>query len=514
MAQSLSSFAESSIEIPSADVVFDEEQDLVGEGQFGKVFRAQLKGINVAVKVSHQSNFSKSQLTSFIQEMKILKDCHHPNVVLFMGLSVDSGRIMLVTELLSASLADIIHYREEFTAPEFSACNFNTQLKLKIMTQCCRGVQWLHNGMNIVHRDIKPANFLLDTNFCVKVCDFGFAELAQKKNAVVKGSPLYCAPEVWDGKIGKEIDIYALGITMWELFYEREPFAEFLEESNLKLFQEHVRSNGRPLLPFKAHEEAEKNLTGVELRNRHKEIEDGFGFFKDSVPTYVEDIMESTWNQDASKRIDINQFLEKVEHASLSYELGNVSASSWWVKNFSQKGGEIETVVTFDDFLNAISSTTGVKQFDKTALADILSESNEVNLEFFSTLIDVFGKFFKKKLILKDVIELSQQDWFFNTISKDESQSALDRRVDGTFLIRISTTNPKVFPFTISRRLGGKTTHSRISSSTNKKNERVYSLKSKNITYEGTTIIKLVNTLIKEKVVSVACPRDGPISDY
>jgi serine/threonine protein kinase len=59
--------------------------------------------------------------------------------------------------------------------------------------------------MDLIHRDIKPANFLLDTTFHVKVCDFGFAEIASDKSGMAKGSPLYCAPEVWDKKCDKKI---------------------------------------------------------------------------------------------------------------------------------------------------------------------------------------------------------------------------------------------------------------------------------------------------------------------
>ena len=503
--------SQKSMQIPSENITYDEQVDFVGEGQFGTVYRAQLQGLNVAVKVSHETCFTADQIRAFVNEMEIMKNSHHPNVVLFMGVSVSAGRIMLVTELLTADLGELIHHRKDSLRPEILSCNLTTELKLSIIEQCCRGIQWLHNGLDLVHRDIKPANFLLDPMFHVKVCDFGFAEFVQKQSGVAKGSPLYCAPEVWDKKCGKPVDVYALAITMWELFYERLPFEDFLKDADK--FKKFVCTGGRPTLPNTFLDQIEKRGEMEQMKSTIVLVEKNYGVLAKQIPKYIESIMECAWEQDPSKRADINKMLSMVEEAKLSHALGKRSAMMWWKKHFSTKGGEIEGKVSVDTFLKALVATHGVKGFDENAVKGVLSDTNEVSIEFFGHLIQLFGPFYKKKEVFKLLIQIAESDWFFNTITKDESQSQLEGRIDKTFLVRVSTTNPK-FPFTLSKRTDGKTTHTRIERSEPKKDQTLYTLKAKIGTYTASNLIQLIEDLQQDGVIGEPCSKDDKVSEY
>ena len=511
MLSSLNDFASSSLQINSQDIVYDEETDFVGKGQFGSVYRAQIEGLNVAVKVSHETKFTASQLQAFVQEMDLMKKCHHPNVVLFMGISGDSGRVMLVTELLATDLGQLIHNREESLHPEIYNCTLTTELKLNIIEQCCKGVQWLHNGMNLIHRDIKPANFLLDTTFHVKVCDFGFAEIASDKSGMAKGSPLYCAPEVWDKKCDKSVDIYALAITMWELFYESLPFGEFLKDP--EKFKTHIMNKGRPMLPNTFEKNVLKKGEEKIMGNTLMKIQQTYGELAKVIPDYIEHIMECAWEHDPATRIDINKMVDMIEDAKLSYALGRKSASVWWKKYFSTKGGEVETSVSIDMLIDALNNTHGLKNYDEEAVKPVLSDNNEVTTTYFKRLTEFYGMFYKKKEIYKVITDIAAADWFFNTVTKDEAQSQLEGRIDNTFLIRVSTTDPK-YPFTLSKRAGGKTVHSRIEKVVAAKDKVEYVLKAKTKTYKAKSLPELVERLKKDRVVGEACSKEEKACEY
>jgi serine/threonine protein kinase len=102
------------------------------------------------------------------------------------------------------------------------------------------GGDLVHNDFNMVHYDIKPDNILVDKDDIAKYTDFGTSvALDMLKNddkiTRVKGTPIYHAPEVWaKSKLhlnildkqhyGKPLDIWALGCTLYELFYNTFPF--------------------------------------------------------------------------------------------------------------------------------------------------------------------------------------------------------------------------------------------------------------------------------------------------
>ena len=83
--------------------------------------------------------------------------------------------------------------------------------------------------MGIIHRDIKPENLLIDENDRVKITDFGVSLMAVNGDDHIKnaaGSTLYFSPEICSGKgyRGKKSDIWALGVTLYQLCFRKYPF--------------------------------------------------------------------------------------------------------------------------------------------------------------------------------------------------------------------------------------------------------------------------------------------------
>jgi serine/threonine protein kinase len=102
----------------------------------------------------------------------------------------------------------------------------DVQLIAKIFVQSCRAVEHVHSK-GFIHRDLKPENILLDKGVNVKLCDFGWCtpitDHAYRK--IVSGTYEYMSPETLHGQLqGYESDIWSLGVLLYELHHNIEPF--------------------------------------------------------------------------------------------------------------------------------------------------------------------------------------------------------------------------------------------------------------------------------------------------
>jgi serine/threonine-protein kinase len=97
---------------------------------------------------------------------------------------------------------------------------------LRILLQVCKGLIYAH-GQGIVHQDVKPANILVQPDDRVKIVDFGLASPTGSADPCMPGTLHYMSPEQIKGEsIDGRTDVYALGLTAFELFTGQQAFCE------------------------------------------------------------------------------------------------------------------------------------------------------------------------------------------------------------------------------------------------------------------------------------------------
>ncbi|KAL4631090.1 mitogen-activated protein kinase kinase kinase kinase 2-like isoform X1 [Arapaima gigas] len=195
----------------------------IGSGTYGDVFKARnIKTSELsAIKIVRLD--PGDDITSIQQEITMMKECKHKNIVAYFGSYHRNTKLWICMEYCTGgSLQDIYHV----TGP----------LKEKQIAYVCRetlqGLHYLHETGKM-HRDIKGANILLTERGDIKLADFGVAaeitaSVAKRKSFI--GTPYWMAPEVAavekKGGYNHLCDIWAVGITAIELAELQPPMFE------------------------------------------------------------------------------------------------------------------------------------------------------------------------------------------------------------------------------------------------------------------------------------------------
>ncbi|KAG5578900.1 hypothetical protein H5410_049527 [Solanum commersonii] len=197
---------------------------LLGEGGFGRVYKGHIesKNLDVAVKQLDRNGFQGTR--EFLVEVLILSLLHHPNLVNLVGYCSDGDQRILVYEYMpNGSLED--HLLE--TSPDRKPLDW--ERRMKIAEGAAKGLEYLHEKANppVIYRDFKASNILLDENFNPKLSDFGLAKLGPTgdKSHVstrVMGTYGYCAPEYAStGQLTAKSDVYSFGVVFLEMITGR-----------------------------------------------------------------------------------------------------------------------------------------------------------------------------------------------------------------------------------------------------------------------------------------------------
>mgnify|MGYP001601464548 CR=1 FL=1 len=166
----------------------------------------------------------------FEREASALSALSHPGIVALIGKGRDQGRFYVAMEFVEGvSLRDILGRRR--LGPEEAAA---------LLIPVCEALDYAH-GQGVVHRDIKPENLLVSRDGKVKLADFGLARIVHgqqpatelTQTRTVMGTRDYMAPESRLSAKGADhrVDIYALGVILYELLTSELPVGRFLPPS-------------------------------------------------------------------------------------------------------------------------------------------------------------------------------------------------------------------------------------------------------------------------------------------
>ncbi|XP_058191842.1 mitogen-activated protein kinase kinase kinase 1-like [Rhododendron vialii] len=216
--------------------------DFLGRGSFGTVYEGFTDGgFFFAVKevsLLDQGSQGKQSIFQLEQEISLLSQFEHENIVQYLGTDKDDSKLYIFLELVTKGSLANLYQKYQLRDSQVSAYT----------RQILNGLNYLH-CRNVVHRDIKCANILVDASGSVKLADFGLAK-ATKLNDIKssKGTAFWMAPEVVNMKnqgYGLAADIWSLGCTVLEMLTCKIPYSHL--EVMQALFR--IGKGELPLIP-------------------------------------------------------------------------------------------------------------------------------------------------------------------------------------------------------------------------------------------------------------------------
>ncbi|XP_015892161.1 L-type lectin-domain containing receptor kinase IX.1-like [Ziziphus jujuba] len=222
-------------ELVAATNNFSEEEKL-GQGGFGGVYRGFLQSIDSFVAIKKVSTGSEQGLKEYASEVKTISRLRHRNLVQLIGWCHRKKDLLLIYEFMSNGSLDSHLFKGKSSLTWAARYNIARGLASALL--------YLHEEWEqcVVHRDIKSSNVLLDSNFNAKLGDFGLARLVDhekgSQTTVVAGTLGYLAPECFTtGIASRESDVYSFGVVILEIACGRKPIEPTTRGSHMGLVQ-------------------------------------------------------------------------------------------------------------------------------------------------------------------------------------------------------------------------------------------------------------------------------------
>ena len=390
---------------------------IVGEGAYGIVYKCLNKETNkyVAVKKFKETHDKLVQKT-MKRELAMLQLLRHENVVEFQESFVSKGNFFLVFEYVEKNLLEVL---------EESPHGLSPKLIRSLVYQMCKAVSYLHKN-NMIHRDVKPENLLIDENFNLKLCDFGFArkvKLNKNNNNIdtmtdYVATRWYRSPELLlsGGIYGPEVDYWAIGCIMGELadgnpMFPGEDEVDQLDciikilgnlpENLVNMYYENPIYNGKDLFKIKKPETLEKRYMGI------------------LSPTAI-DFMKGLLELDPTKRLSGDNVF-KHKYFSIFMKNNNTNSNS--------NNNANNNVINANNNLNNSNSATNIKgnKDEKNIIINKVNNNinlNKINLKNSNPDISPFQNNSNRNEHIQNKINIINK----NSISKDKDKEDINSK--------------------------------------------------------------------------------------
>jgi len=229
---------------------------LVGVGSFGSVRLVENGQTAQRYALKRVKKEDGEVPDGVMRECSLLAEIDHPSVLRLVKTFESESSIYILTELITGGeLYDLLRDKMGRLSRK------HTQFYIASIVSA---LQVLHDSF-IVHRDLKPENVMLDRQGYLKLVDFGMAKKGDQglwRTHTLLGTPLYIAPEMLSGRgYGFTVDIWALGVMMFELACGNSPFGDG-EEDTQEILRCILEDDLR--IPSRYNDQAGKNLiTGL-----------------------------------------------------------------------------------------------------------------------------------------------------------------------------------------------------------------------------------------------------------
>ena len=192
--------------------------DIIGRGAFSIVYKGEHKSLGMPVVIKmmrHDMARHENFMENFRNEARIIAGLSHNHIIRVYDFDERYRTLFIIMEHVTGEPLTSMIQRLRMLPPLLAA---------DYLTQICSALEYAHQR-GIIHRDINPSNIIVQPNDQVKILDFGLACPEGTEDFENAGTAHYMAPEQIDGDpVTARTDIYALGITAYEMVTGRRPF--------------------------------------------------------------------------------------------------------------------------------------------------------------------------------------------------------------------------------------------------------------------------------------------------